>query len=217
MQTFSEENYLKAIFHLSGTDKKPVSTNALAEKMKTKASSATDMVKRLSEKNLVEHTPYQGVTLTESGISSAVQIIRKHRLWEVFLVDKLEFKWDEVHDLAEELEHINSPLLAERLDAFLGYPKTDPHGDPIPDKHGNFEEYKMFPLNKLNKAETGIITGVSEHSTAFLKHLEKLGLTLGKDIEIIDILEFDGSIELKIDGNHQTVSREISKHILISK
>lgn len=215
MQSFSEENYLKAIYHLSKGNS--VSTNALAEKMQTKASSVTDMLRKLSEKSLVTYVKYQGVTLTETGHQAAVQIVRKHRLWEVFLVDKLQFKWDEVHDLAEELEHIKSPILAERLDEFLGFPRTDPHGDPIPDKHGVFIESKMIALNKLQKCDTGVVTGVTEHSSDFLKHLEKIGLTLGKRIEILDRLEFDGSTELSVDGKSLTVSREISKHILVSR
>lgn len=217
MQSFSEENYLKAIYHLSQNEAQAISTNALAERLQTKASSVTDMLKKLSDKALVTYVKYQGVRLTAAGLAAAVQIVRKHRLWEVFLVEKLQFKWDEVHDLAEELEHINSPILAERLDEFLGFPRTDPHGDPIPDKHGVFIENKMLALNKLKKGDCGIVTGVTEHSSPFLKHLEKIGLTLGKHIEVLDLLEFDGSIEIKLADKILTVSREIAKHILVSK
>jgi DtxR family Mn-dependent transcriptional regulator len=131
--SFTEENYLKAIYKLSRKGDSGVSTNALAERMDTKASSATDMIKRLSTKKLVDHKKYQGVTLTEKGRKVAVDIIRKHRLWEVFLVEHLGFGWDEVHDVAEQMEHISSPLLVERLDRFLNHPKYDPHGGPIPD------------------------------------------------------------------------------------
>jgi DtxR family Mn-dependent transcriptional regulator len=216
MQSYTEENYLKIIYHLSVISN-PVQTNAIAERIQTKAASVTDMLKKLSEKELVNYVKYQGVTLTEKGKLSAINIVRKHRLWEVFLVEKLNFKWDEVHDVAEELEHIKSTLLVERLDEFLDFPKVDPHGDPIPDQHGNFADLAFIKLSKLKPNEKGTITGVSEHSTPFLKHLEKLGLTLGKKIAISEIIDFDGSVELSIDGHQINISREVAKHILISK
>jgi len=216
MQSYTEENYLKIIYHLSVINN-PVQTNAIAEKIQTKAASVTDMLKKLSEKELVDYVKYQGVTLTEKGKLTAINIVRKHRLWEVFLVEKLNFKWDEVHDVAEELEHIKSTLLIERLDEFLEHPKVDPHGDPIPDQHGNFANLAFVKLSKLNVNDKGTITGVSEHSSPFLKHLEKLGLTLGKKIEISEIIDFDGSVELLIDNQKLNISREVAKHILISK
>lgn len=216
MQSYTEENYLKIIFHLS-QNSNPVQTNAIAEKIQTKAASVTDMLKKLADKELVNYVKYQGVTLTEKGKLTAINIVRKHRLWEVFLVEKLNFKWDEVHEVAEELEHIKSTLLVERLDEFLEFPKVDPHGDPIPDQYGNFADLSFFKLSKLKANEKGTITGVSEHSSPFLKHLEKLGLTLGKKIEISEIIDFDGSVELLIDNNKINISREVAKHILISK
>jgi DtxR family Mn-dependent transcriptional regulator len=216
MQSYTEENYLKIIYHLSEVSN-PVLTNAIAERIQTKAASVTDMIKKLSEKELVNYIKYQGVTLTEKGKVTAVNIVRKHRLWEVFLVDKLNFKWDEVHDVAEELEHIQSNLLVERLDEFLDFPRVDPHGDPIPDKHGNFAEMAFIKLSKLKPSDKGTITGVSEHSSSFLKHLEKLGLTLGKKIEIVEVLEFDGSVELLVESQKTNISREVAKHILITK
>ncbi len=216
MQSYTEENYLKIIFHLSEYSN-PVQTNAIAEKIQTKAASVTDMLKKLADKELVNYVKYQGVTLTEKGKLTAINIVRKHRLWEVFLVEKLNFKWDEVHEVAEELEHIKSTLLVERLDEFLEFPKVDPHGDPIPDQYGNFADLSFIKLSKLKVNEKGTITGVSEHSSPFLKHLEKLGLTLGKKIEISEILDFDGSVELLIDNNKINISREVAKHILISK
>jgi len=216
MQSYTEENYLKIIYHLSVISN-PVQTNAIAEKIQTKAASVTDMLKKLSDKELVDYVKYQGVTLTEKGKFAAINIVRKHRLWEVFLVEKLNFKWDEVHDVAEELEHIKSTLLVERLDEFLEFPKVDPHGDPIPDQHGNFADISFVKLSKLKINDKGTITGVSEHSSPFLKHLEKLGLTLGKKIEVSEIIDFDGSVELSIDGNKINISREVAKHILISK
>lgn len=215
MQSFTEENYLKIIYHLSLNNENNVQTNAIAEKMQTKAASVTDMLKKLADKHLVDYKKYQGVTLTETGRSAAINIVRKHRLWEVFLVEKLNFKWDEVHDIAEELEHINSAELIERLDEFLDFPKNDPHGDPIPDKHGKFDGMTFIKLNKLKKGDQGLIMGVSEHSSAFLKHLEKMGLTLGKHLKIEDTIDFDGSVELILENKKLNVSREVAKHILI--
>ncbi|TDQ06449.1 metal-dependent transcriptional regulator [Pedobacter metabolipauper] len=215
MQSFTEENYLKIIYHLSLNNDHAVLTNAIAEKMQTKPASVTDMIKKLADKELVDYKKYQGVKLTPKGKLSAVNIVRKHRLWEVFLVDKLNFKWDEVHDIAEELEHINSAELIERLDEFLSFPKNDPHGDPIPDRNGKFDHMAVVKLNKLKPADAGLIMGVSEHSSPFLKHLEKLGLTLGKHISIIEVTDFDGSIELLLEDKKISVSREVAKHILI--
>jgi DtxR family Mn-dependent transcriptional regulator len=215
MQSFTEENYLKIIYHLSQNNIGAIQTNAIAEKMQTKAASVTDMIKKLADKQLINYKKYQGVTLTPSGKSAAINIVRKHRLWEVFLVEKLNFKWDQVHDIAEDLEHIQSTELVEKLDEFLGFPKSDPHGDPIPDKNGQFDTIPFTKLNKLQKTEHGLIMGVSEHSSNFLKHLEKLGLTLGKKIAITDINDFDGSVELVVEQKKISVSREVAKHILI--
>lgn len=215
MQSFTEENYLKIIYHLAeNTDN--VQTNAIAAQMQTKPASVTDMIKKLAEKGFVDYIKYQGVTLTDKGRNAAIDIVRKHRLWEVFLVDKLNFKWDEVHDVAEELEHIKSTALIERLDEFLGFPKSDPHGDPIPDKNGRFAKTQFTKLIDLKIGDNGTITGVSQHSSAFLKHLEKLGLTLGKQIEVNDVTDFDGSVEILVAGKQINISREVAKHILIS-
>jgi len=215
MQSFTEENYLKVIYHLAEKTNN-VQTNAIAEQIQTKPASVTDMIKKLADKGFVDYVKYQGVTLTEKGKQAAIDIVRKHRLWEVFLVDKLNFKWDEVHDVAEELEHIKSVDLIERLDEFLGFPKSDPHGDPIPDKNGRFAKTQFIKLIELSINDGGTITGVSQHSSAFLKHLEKLGLTLGKEIQITDVTDFDGSVEIVVDNKQINISREVAKHILIS-
>ncbi|MDQ1139257.1 metal-dependent transcriptional regulator [Pedobacter agri] len=215
MQSFTEENYLKIIYHLAESSNN-VQTNAIAEQMQTKPASVTDMIKKLAEKGYVDYVKYQGVTLTEKGKNAAIDIVRKHRLWEVFLVDKLNFKWDEVHDVAEELEHIKSETLIERLDEFLGFPKSDPHGDPIPDKNGRFAKTHFTKLIDLKVGDGGTITGVSQHSSAFLKLLEKLGLTLGKQIQINDVTDFDGSVEILVADKQINISREVAKHILIS-
>lgn len=215
--SYSEENYLKIIYHLSQKSTGAVQTNTIAESIGTKPASVTDMLKKLADKELIDYIKYQGVTLTPKGKLTAVSIVRKHRLWEVFLVDTLQFKWDEVHEIAEELEHINSDLLVDRLDEFLGRPKTDPHGDPIPDKDGNFHIPKLIKLSELKTGNTGMIVGVSEHSSAFLKHLEKLGLILGKEIELIEVTDYDGSVELFLENKKINISREVAKHILINE
>ena len=216
MHSFTEENYLKAIYHLSDQSNSGVSTNAIAEVTNTKAASVTDMLKKLADKKLINYIKYQGVTLTEVGLKAALNIIRKHRLWEVFLVEKLGFKWDEVHDIAEELEHINSAVLIERLDNFLGNPAADPHGDPIPDRTGNFLHKKLVKVSEMKQGQAGTISGVNEHSSVFLKHLEKLGLTLGTKIIIAELVEFDGSISLAVDEKKEiTISREVAKNILV--
>ena len=217
MQSFTEENYLKVIYHLSQINPNAVQTNAIAEKMATRAASVTDMIKKLAEKKLVDYIKYQGVTLTPAGETAAIRIVRKHRLWEVFLVEKLKFKWDEVHDIAEELEHINSFALIERLDDFLGFPKRDPHGDPIPNKEGIFEPSENMHLHQLGKGYTGIIIGVTEHSSPFLKHLEKLGLTIGVTLTVQEITDFDGSVELLVDSKKVNISKEVAQHILVKK
>ena len=215
MQSYTEENYLKVIYHLSLSNDGLITTNAIAERVQTKAASVTDMMRKLADKKLVNYQKYQGVSLTGSGRTVAINIVRKHRLWEVFLVNKLHFKWDEVHDIAEELEHINSSELIERLNEYLNFPTNDPHGDPIPDKNGEFGTEVFIKLSKLQNGQAGIIMGVSEHSSPFLKHLEKMQLTLGKHIVVLDIIGFDGSIELQVDNKNINVSREVAKHLLI--
>lgn len=214
--SYTEENYLKAIYHLYNQLNQTVSTNAISDSLNTKAASVTDMLKKLSEKGLINYAKYQGVTLTDLGKEKAIYIVRKHRLWEVFLVEKLHFKWDEVHEIAEELEHINSEMLVNRLDKFLEFPKTDPHGDPIPDKNGVLKSQVLTPVSKLKSGENGIISGVKEHSKDFLKYLEKAGLLLGERLKVIDIIDFDGSIVIEINNHEQMISKEVAKNLLIA-
>ena len=215
MVTFSEENYLKAIFHLSKYGNVSVSTNALAEKMQTKASSVTDMVKKLSDKNLVHYKKYQGVSLTESGRFTAAMVIRKHRLWEVFLVDKLNFSWDEVHEVAEQLEHIKSEKLMNQLDAFLDFPTEDPHGDPIPDKEGNFKKTEKVLLSQLTEGQHCICIGVKDSSTPFLQYLDKHKIALGTAIKVVSKEAFDESITIEISENILTISKEVSNNLFV--
>ncbi|WGH74456.1 metal-dependent transcriptional regulator [Tenacibaculum tangerinum] len=213
----SEENYIKTMYHLAAYYKKGISTNAIAKKIDTKASSVTDMVKKLSEKNVVSYKKYQGVTLTDFGKKIAANIVRKHRLWEVFLVEKLNFSWDEVHEVAEQLEHIKSPKLINELDAFLGYPKRDPHGDPIPDKEGNLQVIEKSLLSTLQKNETGICVGVDDSSSEFLRFLDKQEIALGKQLKVIEKEPFDGSLVIEMDGKTLSVSSKIASNLYIQK
>mgnify|MGYP002279715150 FL=1 len=215
MFSLSEENYLKSIFHLQKHSKTGVSTNALAKELQTKASSVTDMVKKLSEKELVVYKKYQGVYLSEAGRKTALQIVRKHRLWEVFLVEKLSFSWDEVHEVAEELEHIKSDKLISELDKFLDYPQRDPHGDPIPDAEGNFQVSNKTLLSNLKKGETGTLVGVKDTSSEFLKYLDKNNIALGETIKVLDKEEFDGSMQIKVRDESLNVSPLVTVNIYI--
>ncbi len=217
MFSLSEENYLKAILHLQKTSKSGVNTNALAKEMQTKASSVTDMVKKLSEKDLVIYKKYQGVYLSDSGRKTALQIVRKHRLWEVFLVDKLSFSWDEVHEVAEQLEHIKSDKLITELDKFLEYPKRDPHGDPIPDAKGDFHVANKTLLSNLSKGERGTLVGVKDTSSEFLKYLDKNNIALGKTIEVLDKEEFDESMLIQTEGKSLRVSPLVAVNIYIKQ
>ncbi|WP_417800476.1 metal-dependent transcriptional regulator [Tenacibaculum sp.] len=213
----SEENYIKTMYHLAADYKKGISTNAIAKKLETKASSVTDMVKKLSEKNVVSYKKYQGVTLTDFGKKIAANIVRKHRLWEVFLVDKLNFSWDEVHEVAEQLEHIKSPKLINELDAFLDYPKRDPHGDPIPDKEGNLQVIEKSLLSTLKKNEVGVCVGVDDSSSEFLRFLDKQEIALGKQIKVVEKEPFDGSLVIEMDEKTLTVSNKIASNLYIQK
>ena len=218
MQSSTEEDYLKAIFKLNINNKNGVSTNSIAKEINTKASSVTDMIKKLSEKGLVNYIKYQGSTLSKEGRVIALKIIRKHRLWEVFLVEKLKFKWDEIHDIAEQLEHIKSPELVDRLDKHLGFPKTDPHGDPIPNKQGEFTVQEIVTLNNLKINDKGNLISVSEDSKEFLNYLDGIQLKLGSSIELIDLFEFDKSLKIKVNNNLEvTISQKVASNLNVSK
>ncbi len=217
MFTLSEENYLKAIYHLELGSDKGISTNAIAEQLQTKASSVTDMIKKLSEKKVVVYKKYKGVNLTIFGKKTAANIVRKHRLWEVFLVEKLDFSWDEVHDVAEQLEHIKSPKLINQLDALLGFPTHDPHGDPIPDKEGNLKTIEKKLLSTLAKNETGICIGVDDSSSEFLQFLDKKGITLGKQITVLEKEGFDDSLYIKAGDEKLSISKKIANNLYIKK
>jgi len=215
MYTLAEENYLKAIFKLSQITEN-VSTNQIAAELATKASSVTDMLRKLAEKLLINYTRYQGVSLTQTGEKVAINIIRRHRLWEYFLVEKLHFKWDEVHDMAEEMEHISSNELIDRLDEFMGFPSRDPHGDPIPDSKGNFKKNDLKPISAVGVNTCGIISGVKDHSTAFLQYLEKHELTIGKQITVKEIITYDNAVILQMENKDIQISRDVAINLLIA-
>lgn len=215
MMTHSEENYLKTIYHLSATSGGEVSTNAIAEKMETKASSVTDMLRKLADKQLIDYKKYQGVSLTDQGKLAAKMIVRKHRLWEAFLVEKLNFAWDEVHDIAEQLEHIKSERLINKLDDFLGNPTEDPHGDPIPDRNGNMLKVDKQLLSELSVSQSGICVGVKDHSSEFLQYLDKNGIGLGVQIAVVEKETFDGSLIVSINGKNAGISGKIAANLFV--
>ncbi|MGB0974937.1 MAG: metal-dependent transcriptional regulator [Flavobacteriaceae bacterium] len=217
MLSKSEENYLKAIFHLSVKSEKGISTNAIAQQLETKASSVTDMIKKLAEKELVFYKKYQGVTLTTSGEKIAANVIRKHRLWEVLLVEKFNFNWDEVHEVAEQLEHIHSEKLINELDAFLGHPTHDPHGDPIPDKDGRINFLEKELLSVINVNNVAVCVGVKDTSSDFLRYLDKQGIALGKEIKVLEKEAFDNSMSVQIDDNVFVISQQISTNIYVKQ
>jgi len=213
--TFSEENYLKSIYALQKEHPKGVSTNVLSKYLDTKPASATEMIKKLDEKGLVHYQPYQGVILKDSGAVSALKIIRKHRLWETFLANKLDFSWDEIHDVAEQLEHIKSDKLIRELDKFLGYPKHDPHGDPIPDEEGNVVKMEKKRVSQLNPGDIGTCIGVNDTSSSFLQFLDQQNIRLGSVIHILSVQEFDKSMTVRIDDRELLLSQIATEHIYV--
>jgi len=215
MFTLAEENYLKAIYHLEQKIDGEVSTNAIAERMETKPSSVTDMVQRLAEKEVLSYKKYRGTLLTPSGRRIAANVIRKHRLWEVFLVDKLNFHWDEVHEIAEQLEHIQSEELVARLDKYLGHPDFDPHGDPIPDKDGNMKTTKKKLLSELLKNKRCVCVGVKESSSEFLQYLDKKNINIGTKLTVLGKEFFDGSMVIQVKKDQFFISKKIAENLYV--
>ncbi|MCA6378841.1 MAG: metal-dependent transcriptional regulator [Cytophagales bacterium] len=216
MISLAEENYLKSIYHLSQAGSQSVLTNELAEAMNTKAASVTDMIKKLSTKEFISYEKYYGVNLTTKGKVVALSVIRKHRLWETFLVEKLGFSWDEVHEVAEQLEHIQSKRLIEKLDEYLGFPKVDPHGDPIPDTNGKIKALQQVMLASLKPGAASMIVAVKDSDSQLLKYLDKIGARPGKTIKVIEREEYDGSMEVSINNQRFFLSKEVSENILVN-
>ncbi len=211
----SEENYIKAIFHLQRQDG-TVTTNELANELKTKPASVTDMMKKLKVKKLLNYQPYQGFRLTNEGNKVALGIIRRHRLWEYFLAEKLKFSWDEVHEVAEELEHVSNKKLIDKLDEFLGFPRTDPHGDPIPDANGKIEISKKICLTAMALNTIGVVSSVSDQSSEILELLEHKKIAIGTKLEVKKKFEFDNSMEVKIGRQPAfTISNQLAENIFV--
>lgn len=218
MYSQTEENYIKAIHSLNQRNAEGASTKAIAEALETQASSVTDMLRKLSEKGIVHYQKYKPPHLTEEGEAEAMRIVRKHRLWETFLVEKLGFGWDEVHELAEELEHIRSPRLTDRLERFLEHPRYDPHGDPIPDRNGNMEVREEILLSELEESEKAQIVGVRDSSSDFLRYLDRTGLALGSELQLFECFRFDGSrVLMKGDGTKLTVSYQVAQNLYLKR
>jgi DtxR family transcriptional regulator, Mn-dependent transcriptional regulator len=215
--SIAEENYIKAIWRLQQTDSN-VTTNELSAELQTKPASVTDMLKRLKEKKLLNYEPYYGVKLNTDGKKLALNIIRRHRLWEFFLVDKLKFSWDEVHAIAEELEHVSSPELIQRLDDFLGNPKADPHGDPIPDSNGKIETTGYISMDQLKENQQAVVTGVGDQNSSLLEMLTMKKINIGTKLEIKQRFLFDQSLEIKIRNQPLvTISEQLAKKIFVKQ
>jgi len=215
MPSHTEENYLKAIYKLAEAEPgQEVSTNRIAAALATRAASVTDMLRRLADKELLDYEKYRGVRLTPEGQRLALLTVRKHRLWEVFLVQQLGFNWDEVHDVAEELEHVQSPLLMRRLDEFLNFPTLDPHGDPIPAENGAVRRPTHRLLTELGVGECGTLAAVKDTSAPFLQYLDKVGLPLGAQVRVLEKITFDNSLEVTINGERTVIiSAEVGRNL----
>ncbi|MBD0833915.1 metal-dependent transcriptional regulator [Aestuariibaculum suncheonense] len=215
--TLTEENYIKSIYQLGRYGTLTVSTNSIAEALETKASSVTDMVKKLAEKGYANYKRYQGVSLTPQGKKIAADVVRKHRLWEAFLVEKLNFTWDEVHDIAEQLEHIKSEKLINELDKLLDYPTHDPHGDPIPDKNGDIKKTDKTLLFNLAENTKGVCVGVKDTSSSFLKYLDKHKIALGSEITVVSREDFDDSMVIEINNLKMSISQTVANNLFVKE
>jgi len=217
MNTLSEENYLKSIFRLSQQPTVKISTSAIAESLGNNPASVVDMIRKLTDKQLIIYDKKKGVELTEKGYADAVQIVRRHRLWEVFLLQKLGYRWDEIHDIAEELEHVKHAGLADRLEQYLEYPEFDPHGDPIPKANGKIAKSFAANLTDGKPGEAYVVAAVRDTSSEFLKYLVKLEIGIGTPIEVVEKIAFDQSLVININGKSKaTVSEKFSQNILVN-
>jgi len=213
--SISEENYIKSIYHLQQQND-TVTTNSLAQEINTRPASVTDMLKKLQVKNILEYEKYKGFRLNATGNKVALNIVRRHRLWEYFLVSKLGFEWDKVHAIAEELEHVSSIDLIQKLDTFLNYPQTDPHGDPIPDKNGKVPNIKQLSMAEIAEKKTVIVSSVSNQSTEMLELMKHYNLGIGTEVKIIKRFSFDGSVEIKVSKQVPCIlSEQVAKNIFV--
>lgn len=218
MYTTSEEDHLKAIFKIAEKEKRAVSTNSIASFLQTAPASVTDMIKKLAEKDLIIYQKYRGVTLSPNGNKVAISLIRKHRLWEVFLCEKLGFSWEEVHDVAEQLEHVQSDALINKLEKYLDYPKFDPHGDPIPNADGKFTIRSQWSIAELTLGQTGHVVGVKEHDKNFLLYLNDMNIALGTAIKVLQKNAYDHSMRILIDGRFDNmITKNVANQLLVKK
>jgi DtxR family Mn-dependent transcriptional regulator len=217
--TYTEENYLKAIYSIQAhSAKSGVSVNEIAERTQTKPGTVTDMLRKLSEKELIHYEKYKKVELSDTGRAAALLVLRKHRLWETFLHHKLNFQWDEVHEVAEQLEHIQSPQLIERLDEFLGFPEFDPHGDPIPNSKGELPHTSTLSLIDAEAGKVCKIAAVRDTSSAFLQQLEKLKLKIGSKLTVTELMPYDNSVMVSDEkGTSFLLSEKIARNILVAQ
>lgn len=217
MLSQTEENYLKALFHLTteNADKVGAGTNELAGTLNVKPATANDMLKKLKEKKLISYEKYGKISLTALGKKQAIQVIRKHRLWETFLYEKLEFTWDEVHEVAEQLEHIQSSKLIEKLDKFLNYPEFDPHGDVIPNAKGELKIQARKTLSEMAVGKSCKLIAVKDNSASFLQYVVKVGLGLSSKIKIVSRQDFDGTLEIEVNGKKSVVSQKFADNLFV--
>lgn len=217
MYTLSEENYLKAIYRLS-LDSEKVTASSIAESLGNNPASVVDMLKKISAKRLIKYDKKHGASLTEKGQRIALQVVRKHRLWEVFLHEKLGYSWDEVHDIAEQMEHIQHADLDARLDKFLGFPKYDPHGDPIPQANGTLAKTSRTSLSAISIGQPCHVVGIKDTNATFLRYLEKLNIGIGTKLSIVERIPFDGSLVIQIGKQGQTtVSGKFAENVLVEQ
>jgi DtxR family transcriptional regulator, Mn-dependent transcriptional regulator len=217
MNSQTEENYIKALFNLAN-EKGEVSVNELSKSLDIKMPTVTSMMKKLAAKKLVHYESYKPLRLTEKGRREAGLIIRKHRLTEMFLVEKMGFGWEDVHEIAEQVEHINSPLFFEKMDELLGHPKTDPHGSPIPDANGKIEWVVYEKLSACKAGDKVRICAVLHSSAEFLKFLNNRDLRLGLQLRVKNVEAFDGSMQVSF-GKHsaETLSLTVCEQLLVEK
>jgi DtxR family Mn-dependent transcriptional regulator len=217
MLSHTEENYLKALFHLTGEsmDKSKAGTNELAAHLNVKPASVNDMLKKLKDKKLIHYEKYGKISLTAEGKRKAVDIIRKHRLWETFLYEKLEFSWDEVHEIAEQLEHIQSQKLIDKLDKFLEHPEFDPHGDAIPNANGELEVKPRKTLSEIAVGKTCKLIAVKDNSATFLQYVVKVGLGISSKIKVLNRQDYDANMEIEVNGKKSTVSGKFAENIYV--
>lgn len=217
MLSFTEENYLKALFHLTFEmeNNNEAGTNQLASYMGVKPATATDMLRKLKEKGLIDYEKYGKITLSEQGRSHALEVLRKHRLWETFLFKKLDFTWDEVHEVAEQLEHIHSAKLIDKLDKFLEFPEYDPHGDAIPDAKGNLRPSFRKSLAEVEPGAVCKMVAVKDNTASFLQYVSQLNLKIHTEIKVLSRQTYDGTIEILIESQLNTVSQKFAENIMV--